>query len=292
MAATRTPGITIDAHGNYFIDKCHHGTRICLRLGPTTIEQAELRLKREVGHVELELARRAHTRPLFRDCAARYLAQRHERLSLATMQIHMRLLLPHIGDLEPRQVHDATLAPFIASRVAAGASATTINRSLDVVRAILNRATRSYRDDDGTPWLTGVPPLITMLPESRRSPYPITRDEQDRLFPRLPAHLQRMALFTVNTGLRDSNVCGLQWSWEVPLPELERQRLCRAGRVVQEQARPRRSPQRRGVVDRAGAARLASDLGVSISGPSHDRHEQHRLAERAPRRRAGPDARA
>jgi len=222
MAATRTPGITIDANGNYFIDKCHRGTRICLRLGTTTLEQAETRLKREVAHVEMELARRAHARPLFRDCAARYLAQRHERRSLATMQFHVRLLLPHIGDLEPRQVHDATLAPFIASRVAAGASATTINRSLEVVRAILNRAARSYRDDDGTPWLTGVPPLITMLPESRRSPYPITWDEQDRLFPRLPAHLQRMALFAVNTGLRDSNVCGLQWDWEVPLPELGR----------------------------------------------------------------------
>jgi len=34
------------------------------------------------------------------------------------------------------------------------------------------------------------------------------------------AHLQGMALFAVNTGLRDSNVCGLQWPWEVPLPEL------------------------------------------------------------------------
>jgi hypothetical protein len=195
MAATRTPGITIDAEGNYLIDKCHRDTRICLRLGQTTIEQAEARLKCEVAHVDMELARRAHARPLFRDCAACYLAQRHERRSLATMQIHVRLLLPHIGDLEPHQVHDATLAPFIAARIAAGASATTINRSLEVVRAILNRAARSYRDDDGTPWLTGVPPLITMLPESRRLPYPITWEEQDRRFPRLPAHLQRMALF-------------------------------------------------------------------------------------------------
>jgi hypothetical protein len=41
MAATRTLGITIDADGNYFIDKCHRGNRICLRLGQTTIEQAE-----------------------------------------------------------------------------------------------------------------------------------------------------------------------------------------------------------------------------------------------------------
>ena len=30
-----------------------------------------------------------------------------------------------------------------------GVTATTINRSLEVVRTILNRAVRSYRDDDG-----------------------------------------------------------------------------------------------------------------------------------------------
>lgn len=222
MPATRTPGITLDAGGNYLIDKRHQGARICVRLGATTLEQAELRLKREIAHVEIELVRRAHARPLFRDCAARYLAQRHERRSLATMQIHVRLLLPHIGDLPPHRVHDATLAPFIASRVAVGASATTINRSLEIVRAVLNRAARSYRDADGTPWLAGIPPWITMLPESRRAPYPITWDEQDRLFPRLPVHLQRMALFAVNTGLRDGNVCALQWAWEVPLAELGR----------------------------------------------------------------------
>lgn len=31
-----------------------------------------------------------------------------------------------------------------------------------------------------------------------------------------------MALFAVNTGLRDSNVCGLQWRWEIPVPEVGR----------------------------------------------------------------------
>jgi integrase len=31
-----------------------------------------------------------------------------------------------------------------------------------------------------------------------------------------------MALFAVNTGLRDSNVCGLEWTWEVAVPELGR----------------------------------------------------------------------
>lgn len=59
-----------------------------------------------------------------------------------------------------------------------------------------------------------------MLPEHPRSPYPITWEEQDALFRELPPHLARMALFTINTGLRDSNVCGLQWEWEVKVHEL------------------------------------------------------------------------
>ena len=44
MAATRTPGITTDTAGKYFIDKHYRGARICLRLGQTTIEQAEARV--------------------------------------------------------------------------------------------------------------------------------------------------------------------------------------------------------------------------------------------------------
>jgi integrase len=110
----------------------------------------------------------------------------------------------------------------VKARLADGASATTINRSLEVVRTILNRAARSYRDADGRPWLEALPPLITMLPESPRLPYPLTWKEQDQLFRRLPTHLGRMVLFAVNTGLRDSNVCGLQWSWEAPVPEIDR----------------------------------------------------------------------
>lgn len=222
MAKTRTPGIVVDAAGNFFIDKLHHGQRICLRLGPTTLERAEERLLREVEQLDIEAERKRHARPLFRDCAAMYLAQRRGWRSLASMQVHIRLLLPHIGHLSPHQVHDATLAPFISERIGLGCCATTINRSLEIVRTILNRAARSYRDPDGTPWLTANPPLITMLPESRRPPYPLTWEEQDRLFPRLPVHLQRMALFAVNTGLRADNVCGLQWQWEVPVPDIGR----------------------------------------------------------------------
>jgi integrase len=220
MASTRTPGITIADDGRFLIDKRHCGIRIIRRLRVTTQEQAERRLMKEMQHAEFTCI--AEARPSFAHCAVRYLAQCGERRSLEAIRIHVRLLLHYVGHLKPHQVHDATLAPLIADRIAADASATTINRTLEVARTILNRAARSYRDDNGRPWLEATPPLLTMLPESRRSPYPLTWDEQDRLFPRLPAHLQPMALFAVNTGLRNDNVCGLEWSWEVAVPEIGR----------------------------------------------------------------------
>jgi integrase len=40
------------------------------------------------------------------------------------------------------------------------------------------------------------------------------------LFQRLPAHLQRMALFKVNTGTREQELCQLRWEWERRIPEL------------------------------------------------------------------------
>ncbi len=53
-----------------------------------------------------------------------------------------------------------------------------------------------------------------------RKPYSLSWDEQDRLFALLPPYLRRMALFKVNTGLRDEEVCRLKWDWEYPIPEL------------------------------------------------------------------------
>ena len=40
MPSTRTPGITVDAHGHRRINKEYRGERIFLRLGPVTQEDA------------------------------------------------------------------------------------------------------------------------------------------------------------------------------------------------------------------------------------------------------------
>jgi integrase len=47
-----------------------------------------------------------------------------------------------------------------------------------------------------------------------RKPYLLTVAEQERLFNELPIHLRQMAIFQVNTGCREKELCELQWSWE------------------------------------------------------------------------------
>ena len=45
--------------------------------------------------------------------------------------------------------------------------------------------------------------------------------EQNTLFCLLPAHLADMAIFAVNTGCRDAEICNLLWGWEVAVRELQ-----------------------------------------------------------------------
>ena len=165
MPSTRTPGITIDRYGRLTIDKEHRGERIFARLGRIGQEDAEQCLAQSLEWLDWEKERRTHARPLFSDCAKRFLAESKFKRSAHDIAWHLRKLLPHIGDLEIHKIHDDSLRSFVDARLAEGVSATTVNRGLEIVRTILHRAARAYRDEDGLPLLDIAPPLITMLPE-------------------------------------------------------------------------------------------------------------------------------
>lgn len=170
MARTRTAGIRIDSDGRRIIDKEHRGVGIYLRLGPISQEDVEQQLTSEVDRLDAELRYNANHHHRFVDCAERYFAESKHRRSVDVAVWHVRLLTPYIGMLEIHQIHDATLKLFVHDRLASGVKASTVNRSLEVVRTILHRAARSYRDGEGRPWLDAVLPLITRLPESPRPP--------------------------------------------------------------------------------------------------------------------------
>ena len=157
---------------------------------------------------------------VFRDAATRFLEENMHLASIGDYALHLKQLDPYIGNLPIRKVHLETLQPFIRARREKGIKTKSINLALAVVRRILNLAARLWRDENGLTWLETAP-LIQMFPiTDARRPYPLSWEEQHRLFQALPDHLTRMCLFKVNTGCREQEVCQLRWEWEVPVPEL------------------------------------------------------------------------
>ena len=219
MARTRTAGIQADTDGCKVVDKRVFGVRIKRRIGKIDQDQAEAWLAQEVE--KLRQAKLFGQRPqrTFREAAIRYLEEHAEQACIDEVAWHLKLLDPYIGKLTLREVHDATLAPFVRKRTET-VSATTVRRSLEVVRRVLNLAARKWREEDGAPWLSTAAPLLSMPKGPVRKPYPLSWEEQTRLFARLPQHLARMALLKVNTGLREQEVVQLRWAWQQRVPEL------------------------------------------------------------------------
>ncbi len=62
-------------------------------------------------------------------------------------------------------------------------------------------------DEHGLTWLQAAPKIKLLPDRDKRPPYPLTWEEQTRLFRELPEHLAEMALFAVNTGCRDGEIC-------------------------------------------------------------------------------------
>jgi integrase len=113
------------------------------------------------------------------------------------------------------------LRPYVEHGQKMGWKNRTINMPMEVVRRILNLAAGEWLDENGLTWLQSAP-KIRLLPRSdAQAPYPLSWEEQERLFGLLPPHLLRMCLFAVNTGLRNREVCRLQWDDEIEIPELE-----------------------------------------------------------------------
>lgn len=219
MGRKHTPGL-FKRKEVWHIDKIIFGKRICESTGTSSLFEAECYLAQKVEQV-----RNAHVfgiRPerTFREAAVKYLKTHLHNASIDDDARHIAQLDKYIGKLPLTNLHDGTLASFVKARKEQGRKNKTINLALEVVRKILNLAAKNWRDDAGLTWLA-VTPKITMQPlDDSRLPYPLSWDEQDKLLGVLPLHLRRMALFKVNTGCREQEVCQLRWDWEIEVPEL------------------------------------------------------------------------
>ena len=217
MGRKRTPGL-FKRGGIWRIDKRVHGRRLAESTGTGDLAQAEACLSRRIEEVRQAIIYGTRPRRIFRQAATKYLREHQHKASIGDDAAHLKQLDPHIGHLPLEKVHMGTLQAFIDARFAAGIKTKSINLALGVVRRTLNLAASQWLDEHGLTWLAAAPKIKLLTVSDARAPYPLSWDEQAVLFRELPPHLARMALFKVNTGCREQEVCGLRWEWEVAVP--------------------------------------------------------------------------
>lgn len=218
MGRRRAPGL-VKRSGVWHIDKQYRGCRICESTGESDLAKAEEYLARKLEQTRQATIYGVRPARTFRLAAMKYLEE-SVKDSIDRDAQDLKLLKPFIGNLPLEQVHAGSLRRFIEARKVKGVKTGTINRSLAVVRHILNLAAGEWVDEHGMTWLAAAPKIKLLPLRDARPPYPLSWDEQGLLFQELPSHLGQTSLFKVNTGCREQEVCGLRWEWELPVPEL------------------------------------------------------------------------
>lgn len=209
----KTAGVYASADGRYEVDAVYRKQRI-RRRGFERLADAQSYLIARKAEISLGTEPGKRPAVTFDQAAAHHLNSKIDMPSWETDRYLLAPLVECIGSLTLDEINDETLAQFVAMRKAQGRKTKTINNALDIVQTICNRASTVWRHPNGMTWLA-FPPSITRLDLiDQRPPRPISWDEQQRLIRECPPHLARMALFALNTGLREQPLCNLRWDWE------------------------------------------------------------------------------
>jgi integrase len=215
----KMPGLT--KRGNiWYINKKIDGQRIYESTGADRLEEAEKYLAHRIETIRQAKIYGVRPKRCFRDAAIKYLQENQHKESISSDASRLKQLDPYIGDLPLDSIHKGSLQKYIDARKKAGRKMRTINHGLQIVGQILTLAAEEWKDEYGLTWLASAPRIKPLPEHDTRKPYPLNWMEQEVFFNKLPLYLKRMALFKVNTGLRDQEVCKLRWEWEYFIPEL------------------------------------------------------------------------
>jgi len=140
----------------------------------------------------------------WRDAVLRWLRENGHNRTIEIAKSHLRWLDAYLKNYQLHEINRDLLEDIANKKEATGVSPTTVNRVLEVVRAMLRTAQMEWE------WLDKVP-LIRMRHVEKQRIRWLTLQEATQLLNELPPHLKDMAAFSLATGLRASNVTGLQW---------------------------------------------------------------------------------
>jgi integrase len=161
-------------------------------------------LKAELWRVEKLGERRAYT---WEECAVAYLRESVHKATYDKIRDHVAKLRTYLGGYKLHEITRDVIERIKEDRLGDGVRPATVNRRLQVLRAMLNVA----QDRE---WIDKAP-KVKLLPEPECRPRWITRQQAEDLLAELgknAPHLAAMVRFSLATGLRQRNVVELEWS--------------------------------------------------------------------------------
>lgn len=165
-------------------------------------EEYEAKLKQDLWRQERLGERKRY---IWNDAVVRWLDETEHKSSRQDDVYLLRWLDGHLSGVALDAVTVDRIEGVASARKATGVKPATVNRMLALIRAILRRAERQWE------WIDRAP-AVRMAPTREGRIRWLTHEEAERLLAKLPEHLEAMARFTLATGLRAANVCGLEWN--------------------------------------------------------------------------------
>lgn len=191
--------------GIWWVDIFHQGKRV-RKSTETEVKQDALHFHDQLKH-ELWAQKKVKSIPIktWMDAVVRWLDESSHKRSLETDRYHLAWLDQYLRTKKLAEIDRDLIESIAKKKEKTKVSLTTVNRILELIRAILNRAYKEWG------WLESPPGIRMRKVENRRIRW-LTKREADQLLQELPLHLREMASFTLATGLRESNVTQLKWS--------------------------------------------------------------------------------
>jgi integrase len=205
----------------YHIDKRIRGFgRLCESTGTSDETEAGRYLHHRLEQIRHMQVYGERPRRTFREAAAHYLTVNAGKRRLLRDAQCLKDLDPFIGEAYLEAIHEDSFEGYRRAR--AHLTPQTRNRVIGVARRILTHAARLWTyPRTSLTWLEREPIILMEKEEAVRAPYPLNDEELELLLAELVPATARMARFAVHTGLRDQELCRLEWGFEHRLPELE-----------------------------------------------------------------------
>jgi integrase len=153
------------------------------------------------------------------EAVVRFIEEKSGVSSIETIKIHLRWLHPHLNgmalaDIDRKKIDEISCAKqseYVVVKAKGGTHTkkqkiqpATVNKVLGVISSVMNAAIRWE-------WIDKAPVISKLRVPTKRVSW-LTREQAKRLIDALPRHLADMAIFSLETGLRSSNVTNLKWS--------------------------------------------------------------------------------